>query len=547
MHTWTPRTRHCMDMDSSYMRCNGPHLTQGQFESARLSLGALRPNAVCLSGGYRSFESTVGALRELVLEPWRADAYAVMSTSRDDGALIQRRRRTCEARLNLERSVLPHCLVGTQGTISRSSGELSRIAALLELPAARQVFSRSSKGNGVGSVEVRLLMTAACHRKVGVHEEARGLAYAAYAHIRPDLMFYTPLPIAYRLPYGHMDVRVPPGDDWGRPRGLNPDILFGGAGGFRASSDAWKLLEAPEKESALFIDGWVSEQLWRRGVQKRGGANVTRPFLAYCKVNQLAECRYFGQLARNVREVPGFLTTHPATSGLLCRAAAGPCHPLSWPVQLPTADNRSAVFCDRFCSARGHCGMSRSYRSGGTDCTGCTAEEAASEPSARCPAACRRCRAGGSHDGGVMLGLGAKPWSSSCSKPFCRRFCSSQGHCGMSRSYRSGGTNCTGCTAEEAASEPSVRCPAACRRCHAGAHRDGGVALVAGHALCTAVATARLYTHAEYSNVPQTDEDMDLDPGWCDLIGRVDRAVVGGSRGRRLCARWGGEDALAHR
>lgn len=446
----------------------------------------LRANAVCLSGGYRTFESTVGTLRKHVLQPWDADAFAVMHSGKRSG--LSRR---CEALLNPEGLARRHCLVGSIDLITNASSKLSQAQAVLNHPATRKIMMRENARDckDCRGIRARHLMLVACHLAVSSHETQRALAYSAYAHIRPDLMFYTRLPVAYLRPYGRLDVRIPPGDDWGRPAGLNPDLSFSGAGGFRAFADSYRLYQDPKEEAGLFLPGWTSEQLTRRAYEK-AGANVTRPPLAFCKVNQKGECRYFGQLARNARDSPGFLRAHPQTAGLLCKAAGGPCAPLPWRIRLPPA----------FIPRR---------RLGQVD-------------------PCNR-------------------------PPVCSHFCSRGGYCGRARPYREGGANCTGCSIA-GASDPSIRCPAACRECSPGSSSDGGVGLTcpAGPSSPDAFGTTppdshtmeQLYSHPQASWLGQTDGDAARDPGWCRLLDQVDKTVIGGER---LCAVWGGRIELSHR
>jgi len=124
-----------------------------------------------------------------------------------------------------------------------------------------------------------------------------------------------------------------------------------------------------------------------------------------------------------------------------------------------------------------------------------------SAPSPNCPARCSICKAGGAADGGVKLNNGV-----------CSNWCSRKGHCGGSKAYKYGGTDCTGCTApedgttedatsedeaspEDAADEekedeeeaaPAGGCPSVCTTCKSGTWNRrrvppyGGVAKVDG-------------------------------------------------------------------
>ena len=229
-------------------------------------------HAVCLSGGYRSFDATVPSLREYVLEPWQADPFAVM-----EGNALRMPR--CKTLLTVRgRTSVPHCLIGTFAEIAMSSPAVERAVAALAGPLPehrlRNTFLSSMLSKGG---KVRIVMVLACHEAIMAHEAARGVQYIGYAHIRPDLRFYQPMPAIFLEPYDKNEVRIPTGDEWlsiGPANyrhavpyfGFNPDLQFADRRAFKAISHVWRVLADP-KEEEFFVPDWTSEQLWRRAFE----------------------------------------------------------------------------------------------------------------------------------------------------------------------------------------------------------------------------------------------------------------------------------------
>lgn len=418
------------------------------------------PHAVCMSGGWRTFGHTARSLRSHVLQPWMAEPFAVI-----EGHALNTRQ--CKVLLTVDgRNHEPHCVVGTAEEIANTSPRVATVTAALNNSLAKRRIQRTVNAAPAIAprlVMVFACYVAITAREAarGVEYVAcahiRPDLYFFQPIPAPFLAPYAPDEV--RIPAGDEWHTI------GSRVGFNPDLHFAGRQAFEAVSQIWRLMADP-KEEEFFVPNWSSEQLWRRAYE-RSAAKIEKPPLAYCKISRSGACRYFGQLAQLARIDAALLRRNPQASRLLCRAAARPCanttvrgpmcfafcsslgfcgesssyraggtdctgcaaessercpfacrrcpggnprdggvaRPLGsapWPPQRKCPPRRRS-FCAHFCSSFGHCGNSSAYRTDSTDCTGCDAAEAASAPSARCPSKCRRCRAGGAHDGGVGI------------------------------------------------------------------------------------------------------------------------------------------------
>jgi len=311
------------DVQSTRQLCCSAKLDPGEPARTRLVRLARRratlprrSAAVCIRGSWHKLAESGPSIREFVLRPLNADAYAVLEDQ--SGGLNSRE---CEGILGPRAH--GRCLVG-------SSPELydARFETFYHTQGFADALPNIQGASDVPlAIRAMFLQRFACMHLILESEVARGFEYLKYASIRSDLTFFTPLPAVFFRPFEPSEAIIPMGDDW--MHGVNDNLLFGGRDAFLADAMQWRLLQ-PATGFYRLGQPWTPEVLV---MDSLSNITLTQPAVAYCKIARGGACRYFGQLRMSMQLHPRLLDEFPHAADRLCLAASSPSGIRSTPVQ----------------------------------------------------------------------------------------------------------------------------------------------------------------------------------------------------------------------
>ena len=324
------------DVDAKLLNASRPRSSRGVCRPTLADMAAVtRPFAaasdavaVCVRGQWGSDVSraslhlTAPRLREHVLEHLGAYTFAVLESSQDASiAANDEATRECERLLGRRASIcivqVPRCLYLANATAFFDSSQYNA--------TTQRLFGDQGAKRAVRAMA---LQRYSCLELI----KAQRTTYRAYASIRADLVFFSPLPpplVQQIWQLTPRDAIVPTGDDWGfcsdqTPNcTLNDNFLFGGWQAFRAEALQWQVLR--DDHAYFSAERWNPERLHGYALQQYGHVNLIRVPIAYCKATATGACRYFGQLATSMTLVPDLLNRHPEAAARLCESAPGPC------------------------------------------------------------------------------------------------------------------------------------------------------------------------------------------------------------------------------
>ena len=326
------------DVDAKLSNASRPRSSQGVCRPTLADMAAVtRPFAaasdavaVCVRGQWgsdisrASLHLTAPRLREHVLEPLGAYTFAVLESQDASIAANDEATRECERLLGRRASScivqVPKCLYLAKASAFFDSSQYNA--------TTQRLFGDSGAKRAVRAMA---LQRYSCLELI----KARRTTYRAYASIRADLVFFSPLPqplVQQIWKLTPRDAIVPTGDDWGglscsdqqTPNcTLNDNLLFGGWQAFRAEALQWQILR--DDHAYFSTERWNPERLHGYALQQYGQVNLTRVPIAYCKATATGACRYFGQLATSMTLEPDLLDRHPEAAARLCQSAPGPC------------------------------------------------------------------------------------------------------------------------------------------------------------------------------------------------------------------------------
>ena len=266
--------------------------------------------AVCLSGQPRGFGTTAPSMRTNVLEPWDADAFLVVQSSKS--------KPTHEVDEGIA-GLGPRLRVMVRRT-GREILDPAMYRRVLETWSGSKVPRGPNVGGSAGyrGWVLQLLNREACLRTVLHAEVASGTCYRVYARLRLDSLFFLPLPRSMlEAAAAPMVAVVPTGDAWGVEEtvggiGVCDRMLVGGFHAFEADARMWvSFRDNPTFPTRVLPPNYVMETATRKHLTFHGIKVLVLP-VAYCTISKAGACRYPEHLSISVAIVgPELLRARP--------------------------------------------------------------------------------------------------------------------------------------------------------------------------------------------------------------------------------------------
>ena len=267
-----------------------------------------RVAAVCIVGMWRTMTHTAPSIREFVLEPLNADAFAILQS---DGP--GQEQHDCEVVLG-PRS-MGRCSVGDGTVLRREVYSADAQERLLDTGRGGECIRRRS--HTAPFQHLTWLQQDACHAAIVAEEHHYRFEYATFAIIRTDMLFFARLPARMLAPATRKLALPPRGDAWGAfpQAAVTDNVLVGDRIAFEAIAKMWRLAK---NETPLCSErNWISEQFQHVAFEARG-VRVHKLPIAYCKIDVMGGCHYPGQLALSLSLVPKLLERRPILAGPIC-------------------------------------------------------------------------------------------------------------------------------------------------------------------------------------------------------------------------------------